>query len=286
MKKVCFLLTLIFFITTLTYGQNLRNKFKRELKRELKDFKNDDFVIEYPPINNFGAGTCYKDKANFASFEDDYWGIAKKIPPTDFQKWLILDSVARVASTCSSEKISSTVKTQYASSIILPQIFKLLKIKNNISGSRLVTSKVSFGSFYMRAIRKQPFQDLLDSLLRANPKSRIGTFFKQGNLVVTTADVVVENISYQIEVNSSLSDTLDARLKLPNPNFGGDSLNFKISKAGDKTYAIEIDKPVIVATLSQLQSGPGVLSINKNDKSQDLMDVLKTYKKPLNRKSR
>jgi len=257
MKKMLFMglvIASIYGCAPRNYTELMRKSTKKTLAG---DFKHYDF-FSYP-TDNYGVATCYLLEATAPNFECDTWDCLNIKPlPSDMASQLSINEFSAVG-TGPQITLSDKVKRKIGIKAILPEVFNMLGIALDATGTGVKTIDISFGPGHVRNLRRERFSDYLNSLPSTK---RLSVFFASGELVYVFSDVVLENFSVSISVENSLQSQLDAKLNntVSAGTFSGTSLNMKLSKNAEGKYTLNSIRPLIVARWCKKVSGPGVLN--------------------------
>ena len=154
--------------------------------------------------------------------------------------------------------MNSVETTEAGGSLGVPLLEKILKIDLASNSKTKNTVKVRVGKVYKRVLIGELFWQKIRSL---SSDSAILKSLRDGTLVVTMSDIVLEDV--QITVDDSLSLGSDADLELKNlseqvgvDTGGAIGAQFQVTSTGDHDYVLSSKEPLVVAVKNRRMTAP------------------------------
>lgn len=238
------------------YGDIMRNAFKAALGQDFKEYQFRSF-----PVDNFGVLTMYDgtyDPSNYLCGTWSCLGVAPNQLPTD--PTALLDVNGNV-DPGRGGNISLTTDQQQGIgvNVVVPQILGILSVNGGVNWQKHVTVTLVATGGHQRFVVAQKLADFLNGL-PTNDVRR--TAYNKGTLTVVISDLVVDSMNVTIDLDSTLTGTLDAKLsqalqgKTGTIIGQGADLSFKVTSATTGHYQFATVSSVIVAMLPKTEPKP------------------------------
>jgi len=240
------------------YSEVMQQKIKTLLGEDFKDYTWSSY-----PTDNFGIVTSY-DPAKGDSFGDmnflcATWSCLSMQVPTDPDKKLNIAGFADVGNNGGIIKLSEKETTDLATSVVLPEIYEIVKVSADAGANTDVKTQMTLGRVYPRKLIRSKMLAYVKTLQSDDPMKAA---FERGNLTLIVADVVIDSMLVKIQVDKTkqakLAVDLASKLEV-GKIFKGAKLELKVNRADNGEFEFEVVKPVILAVLARKQPQAGVL---------------------------
>jgi hypothetical protein len=224
------------------------------------------------PVDNFGAATFYEPRPGAPAMQRgdmicDTWNCVgvpdDKIPTDVLQRLRVNGNVAEGSG--AEIKIDDTKKSAIGIKLLIPGLAQLLHIDAGVDWDKSVTTNLTLGRGFVRAVRPDPLEKYIRSAENKNDRLKDG--FMNGRLSYVAADIVAEKIEATVTLkknfNTSIKTTLDQLAAAVVPK--DSNLTFTASRNQDGTYTFKVDNPVVLAVQLLHQRGAGKLDASARD---------------------
>jgi len=267
--KYLILLVTSFILTSCcnTYNKVLTKSVRDALGPDYKSYQTFSY-----PTNNYGLITSYANEQKDENFICDMWnclGVEDTKIPSVLEQQLRMKEYAAVGDNGATIIINETQQKEFALKVMLPEIYKILKLDGNVSDKQTITTSIELGQAYPRKLRRKPMIEFINSLAVTDPMKQA---YAQGNLLMVVSDVIITSIKTKISVDDKLDSSLIAALADADASgkiFKGAKLELKMTRQKKGDYTFETTKPVIVMRLSKKQPMAGVLGAEEDNDWKD-----------------
>ncbi|MCF2834544.1 hypothetical protein L1273_24330, partial [Pseudoalteromonas sp. DL2-H6] len=265
MKKYC-LISIIFSTLYITGCDEDYNGIMREkVRNALGEDYNNYYFFSYP-TDNFGIGTIHvlnkpNEPINTSNqYCATYSCLGLEKNRVLGKSTIDLDGFASTGLKGGVITFSENESKSLGLSFVLPQLFAALGLNGNFEKESVTRAKITLGQAYPRTLERRKFREFItradigaDTFLREA--------FMEGRLAVVVSDVVIENMTVEIMVDSKLQSGLDAKLiEIPGGAFSDSQVGFKLSSSSQGTFVFEVKNPVILAKFTKKQPRGGELA--------------------------
>src|SRR5450432_525943 len=261
MKQKLFIMLVLMATTFQLRAQNMNKKTERALKKAI-GYDLDDYKIYSYPTNNFGLGTSCDNKWKMSTnFLCDTWRCLQLPMVTDSSKdWINLFGYASMGEG-GPIKDSQEVTKDYVLGFAMPKIFQIISIGLNIGINNNNISSVTINKGIKRFLDRSKF----DSMMQKRTQDDYKNNYDQHKLVVVTSDFIFDGFSVTINLNDSLSGSLDAKIGNDSLSqiLSGDSLQIKVKRVKKGQYQLSSPRPIIFAVAVKKQPHSGGLKSQK-----------------------
>lgn len=223
------------------------------------------------PLDNYGVGTAYSaQQKQFLCDTFPCLGLRPPDPLKDLNPWInVLDSATNTNYAAQAAgppaNLSSAKSKKVLIAAVLPKLLSVVGLDGSLDYSNDKTVTIGFAKAYVRELYPKPYLTRVTS--GTDDKYGVRQAFERRDLVVVTADVVIEALSVKVEPNSKLGTKLKATAGEAVKDFSGASLNVQVDTSSKATYTVTSKSPFIVGIRPRqnpLRSGVGTTSIPTN----------------------
>lgn len=267
MKKTISLIAACIIVASLSIESVFCQSYNKVMTKAVKESLGKDFdkfsAFSYP-TNNFGMITSFensmKPKNQLCAMNRCLTGL----DPLVGAEWIDLKGLADIGR---GGKITLEQEVQNSLSIsaVLPKLWNVLGISTTFDNNTIKKTQLDIGPGIVRYLNKLKFDAYIKNL-PANDLYK--KKFNEGNLVIITADVIVESLTATVEVDQTTAAKLDAKLDAGqlSKEFGNVELNFKMERTSQGKYTFVVSTPVIILRLARKQPSAGELgAVDKKD---------------------
>lgn len=257
MKRKLFLsLTLplvLLFTSCSSYNKVMTKALRKSLGKDFKEYSSFSY-----PTDNFGVLTSFDQELSpsnqICAMASCITGLELNSP----EEWINLKGLVNVG-TGGTITLTETQQKDVSIDAVLPKLWSILNVSGGFNKNSTQKVTLDIGPGTVRFVNKLKLKETIDNL----PDTDL---FKQkyinGDLVVAVSDVVVQNMTVTIEIDSNASANLEASIS--NEDIDSGDLDFTYKKVTNGKYVFEIKKPVIIMRLTKKQPSAGVLGEEKD----------------------
>jgi hypothetical protein len=241
------------------YGDIMMNAFKSALGGDFTEYQFRSY-----PVDNFGVLTMYDGSYDPLNYLCGTWSClgvtSNQIPTNDMTALLTVNGYVDKGNG-GNINLTTDQQTAMGLSVVVPQILGMLDVTGDVNWQKHVSIKLAATGGHQRFLIAQKLADYLNGLPKNDIRLRA---YNNGTLTVVISDLVIDSMVVTIDIDSTWSGDLDAKLskalagKTGTVIGQGADLSYKVNSATTGHYEFQTVSSVIVAMLPKTEPKPPV----------------------------